>query len=651
MDFLEKINKRSRQFFALVASFLLNFFSKKGFSKSKKIEIVAPHDLEKKLVLSLSKSRIPNLRQLKYIKKYLTPGEVLVIRASVVVIVFSTIFLATRFYLNHLKVVPVRGGTYIEGVVGVPKLINPLYSSVNDVDSDIASLVFSSLFKRDKYGKLNQDIVKEYSIEDSGKKYVFQIRDDIQWHDGKKLTVDDIVFTFNLIKEKKFNSPLRSGFVGVNIEKDKESEGKFSFNLSEPYAAFAELLTFGILQKDIWSQATPDSILLDLKNLKPIGSGPFKFKDFVKGEKGGIRQYNLEINDSYYGAKPLVKISYKFFVSYEELISALNSGDIEGVSYLPKQYKQEIIVPKTYSFNKLYLPQATLLFFNDKNNAALADRSIKKALAYALDKNYIVNQVLNGDAYVVDGPILPGNFAYYSDLKKYEYNVAEAKKLLDSVDWKSSSITEANIEEAKVNAASTEDAVKKKAESTLRVGQGEWRMKDGNFLIVKITTTDHDDNTATVEAVRGFWEAIGVKTEISIVNAPDIRSEVIQDKNFEILFYGQSLSIDPDPYAFWHSSQISADGLNLASYNNKEVDQLLEEGRAVSDMAKRQEKYKRFQEIIADELPAIFVYSPSYIYTQNHKLKGFEVSNISIPADRFSNINEWYLETGKKINW
>jgi len=114
---------------------------------------------------------------------------------------------------------------------------------------------------------------------------------------------------------------------------------------------------------------------------------------------------------------------------------------------------------------------------------------------------------------------------------------------------------------------------------------------------------------------------------------------------------GRFLGADPDPYAFWHSSQSNQDGFNIANFSNQEVDQLLEDARLITEKTSRQEKYKKFQEIIAEEVPAIFMYSPTYTYVQVNSVKGFDVNNVLLPADRFANINEWYVKTGKKLVW
>ena len=124
-----------------------------------------------------------------------------------------------------------------------------------------------------------------------------------------------------------------------------------------------------------------------------------------------------------------------------------------------------------------------------------------------------------------------------------------------------------------------------------------------------------------------------------------------KSRNFDALIYGEITGADPDPYAFWHSSQIGQSGLNIADYANKEVDKLLEDGRLSSGREARQEKYEKFQKIIAEDEPAVFLYSPNYIYVQSKKIKGFNIKSIILPSDRFSDIDQWYINTGKKIIW
>lgn len=626
-------------------------------------------DLDKKLVYSFSKAKIPTLKQIKYIKKYLNKREIWLLRISFSVIAISLIFTAAQFYFTHLQIVPVFGGEYTEGLVGAPKYINPLYSGFSDVDDDISSLVFSSLLKRNSDGQLINDLAQSYEISEDNKIYTFKIRTDAQWHDGAPLTVDDIVFTFNAIKDSRYNSPLEKSFVGVEIEKISESDVRFI--LAEPYAAFLELLTFGILPQDLWYQFTPGSASLAGLNLKPIGSGQYKAKSRIKDEKTGeIKSYLLVANENYYGQPARIeKLKFVFFPNFEEAVQALNEGTINGISYLPKQLEKDLVAQNSLNFYKLNLPQLTAVFFNQKNNDFLSDQRSRQALALAIDKSAIIKDDLGGDARLIDGPILPDNFAYNHDNKKYNYNKEEAIKLLDAAGWETTEITEDEIAEARnvlatstaatstVSSVSSEQAEQdgkrdeniKINEDKLMMGVGKWRRKDGKFLVIKLTAVEADGNNQVVEHIKKFWEEIGVKTAIEFIPANQIEMDVIRPRKFEALFYSQILGADPDLYVLWHSSQIGESGLNLSNYANKDVDQLLEDARINSDIEIRKEKYKKFQEIITEDLPAIFLYSPTYTYVQSKKVKGFSVKNILIPRDRFSNIAEWYIKTGKKL--
>lgn len=612
-------------------------------------------ELDKKLVFSLSKSRIPNLQQIKYIKKFLTPSELLVMRISIAVIVVCLVFLGGRFYKNHLQLVPVRGGEYSEALVGSPSHINPLYAGINDVDNDLSSLIYSSLFRRGRNGELIKDLVESYEVSSDNKIYTFTIKDDVKWQagnsmvSGSKLNADDVVFTFIAIQNKAYKSPLRSSFVGVEIE--KMDDRQIRFILSEPYAAFLDLLTFGIMPANLWSEIAPESFELTQYQKKPIGSGPYRFDKYIVDKAGNIKEYSLKVNDEYYGEVPYVDLKFKFYPSFEEAVSALNNNEVDGLSYLPQEFTKQIITPKSYNFNKLFLPQLTAVFLNKERNPALGDKAVRQALAFSIDRNKIINDFLGGNAYIVDGPILSNNFAYNKDIKKYEYNPTKADELLNNTDWKLIEVTAERVQKAMDEASSSDEKIKKEAEKILSIGQGKWRQKNNEFLTIRLDTVDRNENRVVAEAIKGFWESLGIKVDLTTLPASQIQTEIIKSRNFDALFYGQVIGGDPDPYAFWHSSQTGIAGYNIANFTNKEADQLLEDARLTTDVAKRQEYYKKFQEIIAEEEPAIFMYSPVYTYIQSTKLKGFAVKDIFLPSDRLVNVQEWYVQTGKKLIW
>lgn len=606
-------------------------------------------ELDKKLVFSLSKSRIPNLRQLKYFRRYLNKSELWLVNICFVLILASLAFLGVRFYKNNLETLPAYGGEYIEGLVGSPKYINPLYASLNDADNDISSLVFSTLFQRDKNGELKQDLAESYQVSGDGKTYTIKIRPGVKWHNGSALTPDDVIFTFNAIKDSQYKSSLRASFSGVEI--DKVDDNTIKFVLAEPYAAFLDLLTFGILPQELWQQIPANAASLAELNIKPVGSGPFKFKSFVKDKAGNIRSYVLAVNSDYYGQKPLIeKITFKFFGNTSEAVTALNSNLINGISYLPRQQKNELVAQDSLNFHKLNLPQLTAIFFNPKGNQALADKNVRQALAFSLDKRTIVGNTLGDDALIIDGPILPNSFAYNS-INKYKYDKEKAAKLLDDAGWKIVEVNDEDIKKAQEDAKSKDAKIKKNAEEILKAGKGKWRVKKNIFLAIELTTSDNPEYSKIVEEIAKYWKELNFRVTVKIVPAGQIQSDTIKMRNFSALFYGEFIGADPDPYPLWHSSQSGENGLNIADYSNKDLDKALEEARLTVDKNVRKDKYKKFQEIMAEDEPAIFFYSPSYIYVQTKKVKGFDVGYIFTPKDRFSNISDWYINTKKQLHW
>ncbi|HDH31658.1 MAG TPA: hypothetical protein ENH26_02695, partial [Candidatus Wolfebacteria bacterium] len=555
---MDSSNNKKTKFFEKIRKILSFFDFKKIIMNFRNKEKTKQVDVDKKLVFSFSKSKIPSLKQLKYIKKYLSAKEIQIFKISFVVLVISLVFLGIKFYFTNLQTVPVEGGNYTEGLIGAPQYINPLYSSFSDVDSDISSLIFSSLLERDKDGKLINDLALSYEISEDNKTYTFKVRKDAVWHNNVPLVVDDIIFTFNVINDSRYNSPLEKSFVGVELEKIDEETIRFV--LAEPYAAFLELLTFGILPQDLWYQILPSSAGLAELNLKPIGSGPYKFNSLTKDKTGQIKSYNLAVNKNYYGSEHyLEKISFVFFPNFEEAIDALNDGLVDSISYLPKQLEENLVAQDSLNLNKLNLPQLSAIFFNKKTNESLADKAVRQALALAINKNEIIQDNLGGDARLIDGPILPDSFAYNKDNKKYNYNKEEADELLDGAKWQKIEITEEDVINAEENIKNEDETtpddpandgaggqVRKEAEEKIAMGVGTWRKKDDKFLIIRLTAVDLDGNFGVLENIKKFWEEIGVKTDIEPVQANQIQADIIKPRNFEALFYSQIVGADPD---------------------------------------------------------------------------------------------------------
>ncbi len=644
---IRKIKRTLSVFFAR-----LNFFSKKN-----KHQETDHLDLNRKLVYSLSTKKIPNSEQLKYLGKFLSPKERRIVVICSLFLVLNILFLGVVFFKKHIVSIPLSGGSYSEGLVGSPKYINPLYASNRDVDIDISSLIFSSLFKYDEKGVLIGDLAESWSKSSDGKEYSVVLKKNILWHNGEQLTAEDVVFTVQAIKNPKFRSPLRSSFSGFDVEKVDDYTVKFKLN--QPYAPFLGLLTFGVLPKSIWGAVTPESATLAEFNLKPIGSGPYKFKSLIKNKNGEVKEYILEVNDAYYAAKPYIQtVSFKFYFDFNSALKALNDNSVDGISYLPFNERKNLFAKSSLVFNYLHQPQLEAIFFNKKNNELLAEKNIRLALDQAINRQSIINEVFQGQAREVVGPILEDSPAFNNQIKKTEYSPAAAEKLLADEGFIKIFVTEDDVNNPtrELEGIPVSEFISKASDKEVDTA-GYWLVKKGSkknpgntFLVIALTYPDTTDNTLVAAKIQEAWQAIGVKTSLNPLPSSQISSEVALEKNFEALLFGENLGADPDVYAFWHSSQIDG-GLNIASYSNEKADKLLEDARLENDENSRLEKYRDFQELVKNDEGAIFLFSPNYLYLQVKKLRGFNGTTIVEPSNRFSSIANWYLRVNRNFVW
>jgi len=630
----------------------------KKFSRRSHFEL--NQKLDQDLVFGVIKSKkLPSFRQLKYISKFYSPPEILVTKIALFFILAGLLVLGTNLYLHNLIIHPKEGGEYIEAVIGAPSYINPLFAQTNDIDQDLSRLIFSSLMKLNEQGQLAGDLVESYEIDEEQKTYTFTLKPDIYWHDGVRLAASDVVFTVESIQDQNFKSPLYATFRNIQVREVDDRTVKFT--LPEPFAPFLSVLTFGILPEHLWQEIEPSHAILAELNLKPIGSGPYKFVSLTKDKKGNVREYKLQRFDKYFTDGPYIeKISFKFFGDFDTAKTALTEGNVDGVGFLPQHFN-EIIAGShpNLQISHFSLPQYTALFFNQGSAPALAEKAVRQALSLGTSKNQIIESSFPNLADPVDEPILPGMIGYEPNLPKFLYDPAQAEKILDDAGWKRVYPETEGQEPAE---SETQNFVTR-GSTSLGVPTGETAaytrqksIKTGDkteltTLEITLTTVQKDKNIVTAEIVRDLWQKIGVKVNLQIVDLNKVQKEIIKPRAYQVLLFGQIIGRDPDPYSFWHSSKINDPGLNLAMYSNKEVDKLLEDARKTSEEKVRQEKYVEFQQKLINDIPAIFLYSLKYTYTTPNSIKGIGTERINQPADRFGNIENWYIKTKKRIDF
>jgi peptide/nickel transport system substrate-binding protein len=584
-------------------------------------EIQKPHN---------RKVSFPSWAQLRMLGKHLSAFEKKLLGLLAIVALSSSIIFLTLYVKYYAEKVPAYAGTYVEGVVGQPQFINPALADTNDVNRDIVELVFSGLMAYDNEGKLRLDLARDYRISEDGKIYTFYLREGIKWHDGETLTVDDIIFTAKTVQDPRVKSHLALNWQGVGME--KINDYTVQFILKQPYAPFLETLTMGILPQHIWGKITLENIALSEYNLKPIGSGPFKFLDYQKEASGKIISYRLAQNKDYYVRRPYInEIVFSFFDSEEALLDAANTGSLQGISPSSlsinslKSIRGDIYYPyEIQSYNYF------ALFFNKEKNNLLDSIQVRKALLMATNKDEMVESALRKHASPANYPIPENLIPPPDDITPSPYSPEKAIQLLEADGWK---LTEGPYR-------------KKTIESKEKNKQ-----KEEFVLTVEVVIPDIAELKEIGDILKNNWESVGIKTDIKLIAAKTkegfqtLQQDVIRPRNYQILLFGHAFLSQPDLFSFWYSSQKKDPGLNFSLFENKEVDKLLEDIRKTTNEDQRIKKMQAVEKIIMEDVPAIFLYRPHYLYAAQKQIKGISIHNLVLPPQRFDDVINWYMAT------
>ncbi len=639
------------------------------FSRFKKPDhTVTRKNLDSKLIKRINLRQLPKLSQLKYVGSFLSTVEKKVVIGGLIVSLVGLLGWTTVFLSRHYERAPKVGGEYIEGLIGQPKYINPIFSTTNDVDADIVGLVYAGLFKYSKEGTIESELAESYELSKDKKTYTVKLKPNLKWPDGQPITGQDVSYTFETIQNPEVGSPLFAAMQGVKIETPDELT--ISFTLKESFSPFLGVLTTGILPSHLWSEIPPASIKLAKLNSQPVGAGVWKFSKLIKDEGGNIQTLTLAPNDLYYGQHPYLKIiTFKFYNNYTEAINGLRGQNINGIAFVPQKLKDKV-GGKNINLYEFTLPQYSAMFFNQNQSTELKDKDLRLALNLAIDKERIIREALDGAGVTIDSPILPGMLGYDATIKDAEFNPELANKTLDkkwtriqpeeyfsikqTVELKN---YQTEIEEVKKNASSTPEMVsstlekitndaKRTVRQTMDAGQSFYRKDSkGNILALTITTADTPEYLKTAQTIATFWRALGIQTNIQSLSGYQLNKDIVRDRNYQIFLYGEIVGADPDPYSFWHSSQGDYPGMNLAMFSDRNADKVLEEARTTFSSADRVKLYKKFQEIVTAEIPAIFLYTPKHLMAISQDIKGARIENPTTPANRFQYLSEWYTKT------
>ena len=529
-------------------------------------------------------------------------GEIFVFVVLFIIALIALLGIISEVNKQYSIETPAYGGALHEGILGAPRLINPVLAQT-DADRDLVSLVYTGLLRYDSEGVASPSLAEKYEISKNGLEYTVTLKNKIYWQDGENLTADDVIFTVRLAKNPQLFSPRRANWEGVEAEKINDRTIKFI--LKKPYAPFVENLTLGIMPKHLWEPIPISQYPLVELNTAPVGAGPYEIKSVSRDSVGSITSMKLGSNKYFALGAPHIKtLELDFYQTEEAIVAALKNKNIDSAGGLSPKFVENLKKPAAgldVSIKSINLQRIIAIFLNQSLKKEFASVDIRQAIDAAIDKNLLVQNILVGFGETINGPLPESIFAG-----------AEIPPKINTF----------NPDLAQSLAA-----------------------KQKNPITFTLTTAQTPELVDAAQMLKEMWGKVGIEVTIKTFNLQDLEPLVIGPRRYEAFLYGEEvIGQTPDPFAFWHSSQRAYPGYNIALYANSKVDQMLDAVRSTLEPDERVKIYANIQKEITKDLPAVFLFAPSYIYVLPANLKGVETKNINTGSERFSTVHEWYLE-------
>ncbi len=499
--------------------------------------------------------------------------------------------------------IPAYGDALIGGSIGEPSILIPMLAG-DSASHSVSGMVFNGLVKYDTDLSVKGDLAESWDISPNGLVITFYLRKGVRWADGVEFTADDVMFGYRTIIDEKTPTPYKEDYLQV---KQAEVLDRYTFRVTYEKPFAPALTTWGNL-------VVLPKHLLEGKDItkaefgrNPVGMGPYKLNKWVSGQ-----EVLLDSNRDYFEGRPYIdRYVYKVIPDTATMFLELRAGGVDRMELTPIQYTKQTgtdFFIKNFRKFRYPVPSYTYMGFNLRH-PWFKDIRVRQAIAHAIDKSEIVDAVLFGLGSPATGPYVPNTWYYNPDVKDYEYNPARAKELLKEAGW----------------------------EDTDGDGIVDKEGQPFEFTILTNMGNSLRNNTATI--IQWRLSKIGIKVKIRMLEWSTFINEFIDKRRFQAVILGWSLGFEPDQYDIWHSGKTGEKEFNFVSYNNAEVDGLLEKGRRTFNIEERKKAYFRIQEILADELPYIFLYVPDATPIVHARFKGIKPTPIGIGY----NFPKWYV--------
>lgn len=521
-----------------------------------------------------------------------------------------------------VSVQPTTGGIYSEALIGAFRRLNPVLDYYNSPDRDIDSLLYRGLIHFDSVGIPQGDLAKSWGVSQDGKVYNFSIRSNAVFHDGQPVTSQDIIYTIDLLRNDNVPLPNDQKEFWRQIEINQIDERTLQFRLPEPFAPFLDYLTFGILPYHLLSNVDPANLANDPFNLTPIGSGPYRFES-IGTENGRASSVTLSAFDDFYLGRPFIdQIVFRFYSDSQTALTAYRNGDVLGISQVSDTNLGEILGEPQLNLYTGRLPNLTLVYLNLDNPqlSFFQEPSIRKAMLMGINRQKIIDRILNSQAILAHGPILPGTWAYYENIEAVGYDPEQALTTI------------------------------KNAGYTIPAEGGTVREKEGTKLSFELLYPDSPPYPAMAESIKNDWSVLGIEVNLRAMSFDELLQDHLEPRNYQAALATINLSRfpDPDPYPFWDQAQVR-EGQNYAMWNDRQASEFIENARINIDLGERTKAYYNFQVRFTTDMPALPLYYPVYSYAVDEQVKEVRIGSFFDPSDQFNNILNWYLVSMRPV--
>jgi peptide/nickel transport system substrate-binding protein len=474
-------------------------------------------------------------------------------------------------------------GTLQLSISSSPARINPLLAT-DSASSEVADYLFNGLLKFDKNGTIVGDLAEKFFFENNTT-LIFELRKGVKWHDGEAFDAEDVVYTYQLLHSPKLVTPYKDDFKYVK-DVERLSSHRLRITYTQPYFKALSIWMMGVLPEHLWSKVK-DPMTTPLNKL-PVGTGPYKLTKAFKVNERIV----LEANPDYFIHPPRIeKINLHYIGDPATQFITLKAKELDIGGLDPLQVERQLDKGFRSYYRLIEQPSHsyTYLGFNLRKSV-FQDRRVREAIAYAIDREEIIDLLFFSHGTICHGPFMPGSDVYPKDLKPHSYDPEKSKKLLREL------------------------------------GYGPERPL--HFEVV--TNTGNDTRINAAQIIQHQLRKVGIEMKIRTMEWQAFLNTVVMPHNFEAVLMGWSLSLIPDAYSIWHSDGDRKGGFNFIGYHNPEVDRLIVESEKIVDPEQFAKSYQKLFRQIVDDYPYIFLYIPNSITAVNRKIEGIVPSIIGI---------------------